>query len=93
MVALGLVEVGEHFDLRGGWSAGQREAEGVRDLLAETEAGLAVLDQEEQIIGQLARLVALDAAALSAELEAASPAAGQIPRAAPADALELFLAR
>lgn len=41
----------------------------IRDLLGETQAQLALLDQETEIIGHMARLVALDAAALSEDLD------------------------
>lgn len=40
----------------------------IRDLLGETEAQLALLDQEVEIIGHMARLVALDATAVSLHL-------------------------
>lgn len=41
----------------------------VRHLIAQAEAGLALLDQEEEMLGYMARLVALDAQALQNELE------------------------
>lgn len=66
----------------------------IRDLLAEAEAGLALLNQEEQIIGHMARLVALDAAALAAQLEHsdANPEAAAAGQDA-TSAVPLFLTR
>ena len=40
-------------------------------MVIEAEAGLAVLDQEEQVLGYMAKLVALDAMAFADELEGA----------------------
>ena len=40
----------------------------VRQLIAETEGGLALLDQEEKMLGFMAKLVALDARALEEEV-------------------------
>ena len=42
----------------------------LRQLIAENEANLAIVDQEENILGYMAKLVALDAMALSEEMNA-----------------------
>lgn len=51
-----------------GGEAVTREAY-VRHLLAQAEAGLALLNQEQEMLGYMAKLVALDAQALQYELE------------------------
>lgn len=66
----------------------------VRRLLGDVAGGLAVLEQEETIIGHMARLVALDAQALSAEVMDAELAERAGTTAAnAADAVTLFLNR
>jgi len=47
----------------------------LRRLVAETDSQLALVGQEEEILGYMAKLVALDAAALSDELEAGTETA------------------
>lgn len=66
----------------------------IRDLLGETEAQLALVDQEAEIIGHMARLVALDAAALSADLDpGTAPRRGLGHGPGAAAAVELFVRR
>lgn len=45
----------------------------VRHLLADSEAGLALLDQENEMLGLMAKLVSLDAQALQHQLQAGTP--------------------
>ncbi|MDP6565678.1 MAG: hypothetical protein QF578_12695 [Alphaproteobacteria bacterium] len=64
----------------------------VRQMLADTQAGLAILDQERSIIGYMAKLVALDAMALSEQVMDADLADSDIPRTAgPAEAVRYFV--
>ena len=48
------------------------KADYVRGLLSRSEAELAILDQEEDILGFMAKLVALDAMALAEGIESES---------------------
>lgn len=66
--------------------------EQLRRMAADTEAELAILDQEETILGYMAKLVALDAMALSEESMDAELADSDIPGATgPASAVSFFL--
>lgn len=66
--------------------------EQLRRMAADTEAELAVLDQEETILGYMAKLVALDAMALSEESMDAELADSDVPGASgPASAVSFFL--
>lgn len=50
----------------------------LRNLIAESESDLALIDQENQILGLMSKLVALDAMALSEEIETAQDIANGI---------------
>ena len=66
----------------------------IRLLLADAQAGLALLDQEESILGYMAKLVALDASALGDELAEPDPAGGPAKeKAGLAAAVEFFTRR
>lgn len=66
----------------------------IRQLLADAQAGLALLDQEETILGYMAKLVGLDASALSDELAEPEPAAGAPKeKAGLAGAVDFFVRR
>lgn len=63
-------------------------------MMIEAEANLAVLAQEEQVLGFMAKLVALDAMAFAEELEDAEPVAGSTLHAKAVDlstAVQLFI--
>ena len=61
-------------------------------MVADTQAGLAILDQEETILGYMAKLVALDALALSEQaLDAEMADSDQPPTSSPAAAVDFFL--
>ena len=64
----------------------------VRQMLAATQAGLGILDQERNILGFMAKLVALDAMALSEKMMDADLADSDIPRATgPANSVKYFV--
>ncbi len=64
----------------------------IRQMQAETQAGLAILDQERNILGFMAKLVALDAMAHSEQVIDADLADSDVPRASgPADAVKHFV--
>ena len=64
----------------------------VRALMADTESELAILQQEETILGYMAKLVALDAMALSEEGLNAEIADSDIPNmSSPAASVDLFI--
>jgi hypothetical protein len=64
----------------------------IRQMMAETQAGMAILDQEQNILGYMAKLVALDALALSEQVMDAELADSDIPRTAgPAVAVKYFI--
>ncbi len=64
----------------------------VRQMLADTQAGLGILDQERNILGFMAKLVALDAMALSEKMMDADLADSDIPRATgPANSVKYFV--
>jgi hypothetical protein len=72
-------------------------AEYVRQLIAENEADLAVIDQEQTILAYMAKLVSLDALALSegvaADSETVLADADKSAEAGPAASVELFVSR
>ncbi len=53
----------------------------IRQMLADNDAALALLDQEENILGYMAKLVALDATALSEQVMDAQLAESDVPEA------------
>ena len=64
----------------------------LREMVAETESELALLEQERVILGHMAKLVAFDALALSEEAMDAELADSDLPaEAGPAGAVNLFL--
>ena len=63
----------------------------VRRLVADGEAELALLDQEGQILGHMAKLVALDAMVLSDDLQVAEPDDDGSEPANVAAAVDLFI--
>jgi len=64
----------------------------LRHMLADAQAGLSILDQEETILGYMAKLVALDALALSEEDLDAELADSDVPPASsPAAAVDFFM--
>ncbi len=66
--------------------------EHIRAKMVEAEAQLAILDQEETMLGYMAKLVALDALALSEEALDAELADSDLPgRVGPAPMVELFI--
>lgn len=68
------------------------KADFIRQMLADTQAGVAVLEQEQNIIGYMAKLVALDAMALSESVMDAELTDSDIPRTAgPAAAVKYFV--
>ena len=68
------------------------QEEYVRALMADTESELAILQQEETILGYMAKLVALDAMALSEEGLNAEIADSDIPdMSSPAASVDLFI--
>jgi len=63
----------------------------IRQMQADTQAGLAILDQEKNILGFMAKLVALDAMALSEQVMDADLADSDISRTSgTADAVKYF---
>ena len=64
----------------------------IHQLLTDSQAELAVLEQEETILGYMAKLVALDALALSEQaLDAEMADSDQPPTSSPAAAVDFFL--
>jgi hypothetical protein len=63
----------------------------VRRLVADSEAELALLDQEGQLLGHMAKLVALDAMALSDDLGVDEPDDDGTEAATVATAVDLFI--
>lgn len=64
----------------------------IRQLLADAQAELAALEQEETILGYMAKLVAFDALALSEQaLDAELADSDQPSTASPAEAVDFFL--
>jgi hypothetical protein len=68
------------------------KAEHVRQMVADTQAGLAILDQEETILGYMAKLVAFGAMALSEDALDAELADSDVePVKGPAAAVDFFV--
>ncbi|MDP6688997.1 MAG: hypothetical protein QF384_05840 [Alphaproteobacteria bacterium] len=68
------------------------KADFIRQMLADTQAGVAVLEQEQNVIGYMAKLVALDALALSESVMDAELTDSDAPRTAgPAAAVKYFV--
>ncbi len=68
----------------------------LRQLIGDSESTLAVLDQEQSILGFMAKLVSLDAMALSEAVAGNDPTAtgaAQAAEAGPTDAVEFFVTR
>ena len=64
----------------------------IRGLLADTQSEISILEQEESILGYMAKLVALDALILSEEALDAELADSEVPaNSGPAEAAPLFL--
>ena len=64
----------------------------IQQLLSDTQSEIAILEQEETILGYMAKLVALDALTLSEEALDAELADSDIPSdKGPAEAANLFL--
>lgn len=64
----------------------------LRQMLAEAQAEMAIRDQEDVLLGHMAKLVALDAMGLAEETLDADLAAGEMPgKAAPAQAVQFFM--
>ncbi|MBT3534226.1 MAG: hypothetical protein HN478_10135 [Rhodospirillaceae bacterium] len=64
----------------------------IRQMLADTQAGMAILDQEQNILGYMAKLVALDAMALSEQVMDTELTDSDIPAtASPASAVKYFV--
>lgn len=64
----------------------------IRQLLADTQSEISILEQEETILGYMAKLVALDALILSEEAIDAEIADSDVPaKTSPADDVDLFL--
>jgi hypothetical protein len=64
----------------------------IRGLISKTESELAIIDQEETILGYMAKLVSLDAMALSEESLNAEIADGDIPPSkSAASSVNLFI--
>ncbi len=64
----------------------------IRQMLADTQAAVAILEQEENILGYMAKLVALDAMALSEQVMDAELVDSDIPASSsPADAVKFFV--
>ena len=75
--------------------AGMTREDLVRQLISENEATLAVLEQEQSILGFMAKLVALDALALSEAVTGTEVAEGetQAAEAGVTDAVDYFVTR
>jgi len=68
------------------------KADFIRQMLAGTQAGIAILEQEHNILGYMAKLVALDAMALSEQVMDAELTDSDVPRTAePAAAVKYFV--
>mgnify|MGYP003965193703 FL=1 len=68
------------------------KADCIRQMLADTQAGVAILEQEQNIIGYMAKLVALDAMALSESVMDAELTDSELPASAkPASAVKYFV--
>jgi hypothetical protein len=68
------------------------KADFIRQMLADTQAGVAILEQEQNIIGYMAKLVALDAMALSESLMDTELTHGGLPVSTkPAGAVKYFV--
>ena len=68
------------------------KADFIRQMLADTQAGMAILEQEHNILGYMAKLVALDAMALSEQVMDTELSNNDIPRTAePAAAVKFFV--
>ena len=66
----------------------------IRQMLADNDAALALLDQEENILGYMAKLVALDATALSEQVMDAQLAESDVPEASGiTEAVGFFVSR
>ncbi|MBM3952985.1 MAG: hypothetical protein FJ311_16245 [Rhodospirillales bacterium] len=64
----------------------------LRQMLAEAQSELAIRDQEDVILGHMAKLVALDAMTLAEETLDSDLAAGEAPnRTAPSQAVQYFM--
>ena len=75
--------------------AGVTREDFVRQLISDNEATLAVLDQEQSVLGFMAKLVALDALALSEAVTGTEPAVGetQAAEAGVTNAVDFFVTR
>ncbi|NQV61950.1 MAG: hypothetical protein HQ502_19945 [Alphaproteobacteria bacterium] len=68
------------------------KADFIRQMLADTQAGMAILEQEHNILGYMAKLVALDAMALSEQVMDTELTDSDIHRATePATAVKYFV--
>jgi hypothetical protein len=68
------------------------KADFIRQMLADTQAGMAILEQEQNILGYMAKLVALDAMALSEQVMDGELTDSDIPAtASPALAVKFFV--
>ncbi|MBT6910663.1 MAG: hypothetical protein HOA21_05880, partial [Rhodospirillaceae bacterium] len=68
------------------------KADFIRQMLADTQAGVAILEQEQNIIGYMAKLVALDAMALSESVMDAELGDSDLPSvSSPASAVKYFV--
>ena len=64
----------------------------LRQMLADSQAELAIRDQEDSILGHMAKLVSLDAMGLAEETMDADLAAGEVPgKTALAHAIQYFM--
>ena len=68
------------------------KADFIRQMLADTQAGVAILEQEQNIIGYMAKLVALDAMALSESVMDTELGDSDLPAlSGPASAVKYFV--
>ena len=68
------------------------KAEYVRGMLSDTQARISILDQDETILGYMAKLVALDALALSEDAMDAEVADSDVPAVSgPSDSVTFFM--
>ena len=88
-----LSEAINHHPMNGSPTAGAAtKQDQLRQMLADAQAGLALLDQERTMLGYMAKLVALDAMALSEQVMDAELADSGLPRTdTPAQAVNFFV--
>ena len=60
--------------------AGESKADYLRHQIADTDTDLALVNQESQIVGYMAKLVALDAQALAEEVQDNNPVVEDAPK-------------